>query len=45
MQAIYADGKTRVEMEEALEDKASFIRFKLTLNCRNTKPICERFKL
>lgn len=40
MQAIYADGMTGAMMIEKLEDMTSFIRFKLTVNCRNTKPIC-----
>lgn len=40
MQAIYADGLTGAEMLEKLDDITSFIRFKLTINCRNTKPIC-----
>lgn len=40
MQAIYADGITGAMMIEKLEDMTSFIRFKLTVNCRNTKPIC-----
>lgn len=41
MQAIYSDvvnGNTLVEM---LEKRSSFIRFKLNINCRNTKPIGE----
>jgi hypothetical protein len=40
MQAIYADGMTGAMMIEKMEDLTSFIRFKLTVNCRNTKPIC-----
>lgn len=41
MQAIYAAG---AEMIEKLEDQTSFIRFKLTINCRNTKPICKEIE-
>ena len=44
MQAIYANGQTEVTMKELLEDYTSFIRFKLTQNCRNTKPICEEIQ-
>ena len=41
MQAIYAGALTSETMLEMLEGKTSYIRFKLTINCRNTKPICE----
>lgn len=44
MQAIYAEGITEQEMIDMLEEKTSFIRFKLTINCRNTKPICEEIE-
>jgi hypothetical protein len=44
MQAIYANGQSGAKMEELLEDYTSFSRFKLTLNCRNTKPICEEIQ-
>lgn len=44
MQAIYANGQSGEKMEELLEDYTSFSRFKLTLNCRNTKPICEEIQ-
>lgn len=44
MQAIYADGMTGTEMLEKLEDYTSFIRFKLTVNCRNTRPICREIE-
>jgi len=44
MQAIYAEGITEREMINMLEDRTSFIRFKLTVNCRNTKPICEEIE-
>jgi DNA helicase IV len=40
MQAIYNNVKNGNELIEVLEDRASFIRFKLNVNCRNTKPIC-----
>lgn len=44
MQAIYANGKTGNQMKELLDDYTSFIQFKLTTNCRNTKPICEEIQ-
>lgn len=44
MQAIYASGQSHAKMQELLEDYTSFIRFRLTLNCRNTKPICEEIQ-
>lgn len=44
MQAIYANGQTGAKMKKLLEDYTSFIRFRLTLNCRNTKPICEEIQ-
>lgn len=44
MQAIYADGMSGTKMIEKLEDMTSFIRFKLTINCRNTKPICKEIE-
>lgn len=39
-QAIYSEF-TPNEMLEMLESHASFVRFRLTINCRNTKPIGE----
>lgn len=44
MQAIYADGMSGTGMVEKLENQTSFIRFKLTTNCRNTKPICKEIE-
>lgn len=44
MQAIYSGGVSGAKMVEKLEEKTSFIRFKLTLNCRNTKPICREIE-
>ncbi|MFO7881459.1 MAG: NERD domain-containing protein/DEAD/DEAH box helicase [Kosmotogaceae bacterium] len=44
MQAIYSDNMTGDELKGLLEEKSSFIRFKLTTNCRNTKPICEEIE-
>ena len=44
MQAIYAAGVSDAEMIGKLEDQTSFIRFKLTVNCRNTKPICKEIE-
>ena len=44
MQAIYADGMSGDKLIEKLDDITSFIRFKLTVNCRNTKPICKEIE-
>ena len=44
MQAIYAKETTSAETLGLLENCTSFIRFKLTLNCRNTKQICEEIQ-
>ena len=44
MQAIYADGMSGAGMIEKLEEQTAFIRFKLTINCRNTKPICKEIE-
>ena len=41
MQAIYAGSLDLDSMIALLEEKTSFIKFRLTINCRNTKPICE----
>ena len=32
-------------MKDMIEDRTSFIRFKLTVNCRNTKTICDEISL
>lgn len=44
MQAIYTEGTTEQDMMDMLEKRTSFIRFKLTINCRNTKPICDEIE-
>jgi len=44
MQAIYSGGKTGENLKEMIEDRTAFIHFKLTVNCRNTKPICEEIQ-
>lgn len=44
MQAIYAAGVTGAEMIDKMDEQTSFIRFKLTVNCRNTKPICKEIE-
>ena len=41
MQAIYASDQDVQFMLDTLEDMTSFVRFRLTVNCRNTKEICE----
>lgn len=45
MQAIYANGASGDQLINRLEDYATFIRFKLTINCRNTKPICKEIEI
>lgn len=44
MQAIYSDGQTGAQMRALLEEYSAFINFRLTINCRNTKPICEEIQ-
>ncbi len=41
MQAIYADGLSGEDLIARLENYSWFIRFRLTVNCRNTKQICK----
>jgi len=40
-QAIYHSSGTGEGLIDILEARSSFVRFRLTVNCRNTKPICE----
>jgi superfamily I DNA/RNA helicase len=40
-QAIFEDNENMIEM---LEEKTSFIKYKLKVNCRNTKPIGDEIK-
>lgn len=40
-QAIYSDGMQGQDLLNLLEDRTSFIRYKLTENCRNTRQICD----
>lgn len=44
MQAIYTGSQTGDDLKKLIEERTSFIRFKLTINCRNTKPICEEIQ-
>lgn len=44
-QAIYNKPATSTEIKELIEEWTSFIRFKLTVNCRNTKTICDEITL
>ncbi len=44
MQAIYSGDRNGDELKEILEHRTAFIWFKLTMNCRNTKPICEEIE-
>lgn len=44
MQAIYSAGMSGSSMIGMLDERTSFIRFKLTVNCRNTKPICKEIE-
>lgn len=43
-QAIYSDNLSGQELINIVEDRTSFIRFKLTINCRNTKQICDEIE-
>lgn len=44
MQAIYTSGLSGEKLIKKLQDFTSFIRFKLTVNCRNTRPICKEIE-
>ncbi len=44
-QAIYSTTLTGSAMKDLIEERTSFIRFKLTINCRNTKTICDEISL
>lgn len=44
MQAIYNNSVSPEGMKALLEDKTSFIKFNLKINCRNTKPIGNEVK-
>lgn len=44
MQAIFTDTRNSDELKEMLEQKTAFIKYKLRINCRNTKPIGEEIK-
>lgn len=44
-QAIYSVDLNGNDMKNMLEEMTSFIRFKLTINCRNTKTICDEISL
>ncbi|MCR5448346.1 MAG: NERD domain-containing protein [Solobacterium sp.] len=40
-QAIYSGSMDGTKMIDLLEEKTAFARFRLTINCRNTKHICD----
>lgn len=44
MQAIYSGNINPDDMKAFLENRTSFIKYKLNINCRNTKPIGEEIK-
>lgn len=44
-QAIYSTSISGNEMKDMIENRTSFIRFKLTINCRNTRNICDAISL
>ena len=44
MQTIYGNGQNEESFIDVLEKRTSFARFKLTINCRNTKKICEEVR-
>lgn len=45
MQAIYADAVSGQDLVDRLDEYASFIRFRLTVNCRNTRQICREIEV
>lgn len=45
MQAIYTPSVSASDLIDKLEEITSFIRFRLTTNCRNTKPICSELQV
>ena len=44
-QAIYSSSITGEKMKSMIEDRTSFIRFRLNVNCRNTKTISDEISL
>lgn len=44
MQAIFNGNENPEETKELLEERTSFIKYKLKINCRNTKPIGNEIK-
>lgn len=44
MQAIFSRNGNPKEMKALLEERTSFIKYKLRINCRNTKPIGNEIK-
>jgi hypothetical protein len=44
MQAIYSNSVSSEDMKELLEQRTSFIKYKLKINCRNTRPIGNEIK-
>lgn len=45
MQAIFSHSMKAEDMFALLEQKSSYINFKLTVNCRNPKPVCDEIKM
>ena len=44
-QAIYADDMIETNYIDMLDKRTSYIRYKLTTNCRNTQYICDQIKV
>ena len=44
-QAIYANDMTEADFMDMLDECTSYIRYKLTTNCRNTQYICDQIKI
>ena len=44
-QAIYSKDKSGDRLIENLENRATFVNYKLSQNCRNTRQICEQLKV
>ena len=40
MQNIYGENRNEKDLVKCLEERATFVRFRLNINCRNTQKIC-----
>jgi len=44
-QAIFSKYLSGEQLKDMIEDRTSFIKFKLTINCRNTRTICDEISI